>query len=167
MLGRIDSGIPVSYLYRNGSVVCRNILGRFRHSALRTFQPFEGVVDTIKGLKEAGLKIGIISDAQPAYVINEIERAGLFEYLDCLIISADFHYRKPDRRLFLDALDRLQVQPHESVFVGDDMYRDIYGAMEVGMKTVYKWSPWGVSFYGDCIPDAIIGGYGQLESSAR
>ena len=164
VLGRIDSGIPVSYLYRNGSVVFSNILERFRHSALRTFQPFEGVVDTIKGLKEAGLKIGIISDAQPAYAINEIERAGLFEYLDCLILSADFHYRKPDRRLFLDALDRLQVQPHELVFVGDDMYRDIYGAMEVGMKTVYKWSPWGVSFYGDCIPDAIIGGYGQLES---
>jgi len=71
-------------------------------------------------------------------------------------------YRKPDRRLFLEALARLQVQPNESVFVGDDMYRDIYGAMELGLKTVYKWSPYGVAFYGSCIPDAIIKEYNQL-----
>jgi FMN phosphatase YigB (HAD superfamily) len=42
---------------------------------------------------------------------------------------------KMDARLFQTALDRLQVLPGQAVFIGNDSYRDIFGARQLGIKT--------------------------------
>ena len=31
----------------------------------------------------------------------------------------------------------MKMEPSEVLFVGNDMYRDVYGAQRVGMKTVF------------------------------
>jgi putative hydrolase of the HAD superfamily len=42
---------------------------------------------------------------------------------------------KMDARLFQTALDRLQVLPGQAVLIGNDSYRDIFGARQLGIKT--------------------------------
>jgi HAD superfamily hydrolase (TIGR01509 family) len=44
--------------------------------------------------------------------------------------------RKPDPRIYRLLLERLSVQPQEAVFV-DDFIKNIEGAKEVGMHTVW------------------------------
>jgi putative hydrolase of the HAD superfamily len=51
--------------------------------------------------------------------------------------SIELGYRKPDRRLYDRALSRMNLSPWEVLFVGDSLYRDIYGAKRMGMKTVW------------------------------
>jgi FMN phosphatase YigB (HAD superfamily) len=57
-------------------------------------------------------------------------------YFDPIIVSGDHGYRKPDRRLFQLALEGMRVSAENTLYVGNDMYRDIYGAREAGLKTV-------------------------------
>jgi putative hydrolase of the HAD superfamily len=100
--------------------------------------------------------LALVTDAQTAYARAELHRVGLLDYFDPIVISGDHGYRKPDRRLFQVALDRLGVAPENAVYVGNDMYRDIFGAREVGMWTVMFDSDQGRKTYLDCVPDFTI-----------
>jgi putative hydrolase of the HAD superfamily len=87
-------------------------------------------------------RLAVVSDAQSAYGLPELRAAGLADYFASTIISGDYGYRKPDRRLFQAALTELQVCPDEAIFVGNDRFRDVFGARQVGMKTVL-FCPYG------------------------
>jgi putative hydrolase of the HAD superfamily len=80
--------------------------------------------------------LAVVSDAQTAYAGPELRAAGLHLFFDPIIVSGDFGYRKPDPRLFQHALDKLKVQPQQAIFVGNDRYRDVFGAQQLGMRTV-------------------------------
>ena len=108
------------------------------HRAASRFrlQPYAGVEDTIRQL-HLKYKLAIISDAQTPYALPELHAAGLSGYFDPIIISGDIGYRKPDLRLFSAALAAMKMDPSEVLYVGNDMYRDIYGAQRLKMKTVF------------------------------
>ncbi len=80
--------------------------------------------------------LAIVSDAQSAYGVPELRAAGLAGYFAPIIISGDYGYRKPDARLFQAALTELQVRPENAIFIGNDRFRDIQGARQVGMRTI-------------------------------
>ena len=80
--------------------------------------------------------LAVVSDAQSAYGLPELRAVGLADYFAPIIISGDYGYRKPDPRLFQTALRKLQVRPEEAIFVGNDRFRDVLGARQVGMKTI-------------------------------
>jgi putative hydrolase of the HAD superfamily len=81
-------------------------------------------------------RLAVVSDAQSAYGLPELRAVGLAGYFGPIIISGDYGYRKPDPRLFQVALAELQVCPQEAIFVGNDRFRDVLGARQVGMKTI-------------------------------
>jgi HAD superfamily hydrolase (TIGR01662 family) len=60
----------------------------------------------------------------------------LNHFFDTIIISGEFGYRKPNPRIFEEALKKLDIKPSKSVFIGDSLKADIYGAKSVGMKTI-------------------------------
>jgi putative hydrolase of the HAD superfamily len=80
--------------------------------------------------------LGVVSDAQSAYAVPELRRAGLADYFAPIVISGDYGFRKPDPRLFQAALNKLGIGPEEAIFIGNDRFRDIHGARQVGMKTI-------------------------------
>jgi putative hydrolase of the HAD superfamily len=106
--------------------------------------------------------LAIVSDAQSAYGVPELKAVGLFEYFDPIIISGDFGYRKPDPRLYQTALDRLGVYPDEAIFIGNDRYRDVFGAQQVGMKTIQFASGPCPERPRDAEPDYIIYQFAEL-----
>jgi putative hydrolase of the HAD superfamily len=98
-------------------------------------------------------RMAVISDAQPGYALPEIKAVGLDGYFDPILISADYGFRKPDARLFAKSLDILKLTPAEVIYVGNDMYRDIYGASRLGIKTLFVDSNQGAKSYENVIPD--------------
>ncbi len=82
-------------------------------------------------------RIALVSDAQPCYALPEIKAVGLEGYFDPIIISAHYGFRKPDTRLIRKALDSLKLGPAEVICVGNDMFRDICGASQLGIKTIF------------------------------
>jgi putative hydrolase of the HAD superfamily len=106
--------------------------------------------------------LAIVTDAQSAYARGELHKAGLLGYFDPVIVSGDHGYRKPDRRLFQLALDGMAVAAENALYVGNDMYRDIYGAREAGLTTVMFDSDQGEKTYRDCQPDYTITDFRDL-----
>ena len=119
------------------------------------------VQETLDQLKPR-YRLAVVSDAQTAYAIPELRAVGLGEYFDPVIISGDYGYRKPDARLFQKALDALQLLPGQAIFVGNDRYRDIFGAKQLGMKTVLFYNNQGPGRPEGAEPDYIIYQFSEL-----
>ncbi len=111
-------------------------------SFCRKLQLYPGVTTVLDELKKE-YPLGIVSDAQSAYGIPELRNIGIAHYFSPVIISGDYGYRKPDTRLFHTALELMKAKPENTVYVGNDMFHDVYGAKEAGMKVVFFHSNQG------------------------
>ena len=100
--------------------------------------------DVLTELRDAGLKVGLVSNTFIAPEIHDrhLEMLNLLDLIPMRVYSSEVGHRKPDSRIFQIALDRLGVSATETVFVGDLVKTDIVGASRMGMKTVLK-QPWG------------------------
>jgi putative hydrolase of the HAD superfamily len=133
----------------------------YRAISRKRLRLFPDVKEILARLR-ASYRLALVSDAQPFYAHPEIRAVGLEGYFDPIVISADYGFRKPDRRLFQAALDSLGLGPNEAVFVGNDMYRDIYGAGQIGMRTVFFSSNQGLQSYPDASPTRVITRFEQV-----
>jgi putative hydrolase of the HAD superfamily len=106
--------------------------------------------------------LALVTDAQSAWARGELHKVGLLDYFDPIVVSGDYGFRKPDRRLFDIALAGMGVAAEHTLYVGNDMHRDIYGAREAGMKTVMFDSDQGTKHHQDCVPDFTITDYRDL-----
>ncbi len=138
------------------------------HRAASRFrlQAYPGVEETIQQLHQK-YHLAVVSDGQTAYAISELHTVGLSGYFDPIIVSGNFGYRKPDIRLFSAVLNDMNMEPAEVVFVGNDMYRDVYGAQKLGIKTVFFMSNQGVQEKEGVKPDYIIYNFPELLNAIR
>jgi putative hydrolase of the HAD superfamily len=92
----------------------------------------------LDSLHARGLKTGLVSNAfDPGWLLHrDLEQMGLGERLDVAVFSSEVGRRKPDETIFRAALQALEVEPGDALFVGDRRYEDVRGAKELGMKTV-------------------------------
>ena len=127
---------------------------------------YSGVEQTIRQL-HLKYHLAIISDGQTAYALPELNAVGLAGYFNPIIVSGDYGYRKPDERLFRAALIAMKMEPSEVLYVGNDMYRDVYGAQRLGMKTVFFKSNQGQQEKDAVKPDYIIYNFPELLNAIR
>ena len=99
-----------------------------------------GTSEVLGHLRRQGIKLAIISNTlAPACCLDRhLKDEGLLEYFPVRIYSSTTRYRKPHREIFRMALEELQVQPEEAVFVGDLLKIDIRGAQRAGMTAIWK-----------------------------
>jgi putative hydrolase of the HAD superfamily len=104
--------------------------------------PVPGALETIAGLRERGLKTGLITvcSEEVAMLWEETPFHGLF---DAEVFSATCGLRKPDPRIYRLALELLGVEPEEAVFVGDGANDELAGAERVGLRAIGVDSPEG------------------------
>jgi putative hydrolase of the HAD superfamily len=108
-------------------------------------------------LRARGLRIGLLSNTLWPRSWHErfLERDGLLELIDARLYTSDLARTKPHPSAFRAALEALgDPAPERSVFVGDRLFDDIYGAGRVGLKTVHRPNPTVPSF--DATADATI-----------
>ncbi len=133
----------------------------FRSMSLFRLQLYPDVRTTLDRLYQ-GFKLAALSDAQSAWAMPEIRAVGIDHYFSPIVVSGDLGFRKPDKRIFELALKGMGLSPKSVLFVGNDMYRDIYGAREHGMKTVFFSSNQGRKSMDGVEPDYIIYRFSEL-----
>jgi putative hydrolase of the HAD superfamily len=124
-LGHIDPKILASGIvaYRRG-----------RESALALYPH---VQMTLLELSKRGIRLGVVSDAPQAQVWLRLCSLSLQHVFDAVVTFDDTRERKPSPAPFRKVLERLGVDAHEAVMVGDWAERDVVGARSLGMKTVF------------------------------
>lgn len=89
----------------------------------------ENGIETVKTLVARGYKVGVISDLIGTKEIDEwLDRDGLRPYFCTVQQSSVTMLRKPHPAIYFLALAEADLRPEESVFVGDNLQRDIIGA---------------------------------------
>lgn len=110
-------------------------------------------------------KLGALTDAQSAWAEPEMHALGLDKYFEHIVVSGDLGFRKPDKRIFQAALLGLGLAAQDVLFVGNDMYRDVFGAKQLGLKTVYFSSNQGRKTADGAEPDYIIYQFAELRQA--
>jgi FMN phosphatase YigB (HAD superfamily) len=111
-------------------------------------------------------KLGLISNFTYAPVVhNSLRKLGLTEFFNAVAVSEEVGWRKPHKRIFEVALERLQVDAKEAVYVGDSPVEDIKGASAAGIKTIFVPSQFNsisdLAMSGQK-PDIVVADLGEL-----
>jgi len=67
----------------------------------------------------------------------DIVMTGVSRWFEFSVSSADVGQQKPHAAVFETAMHRAGVEPSQTVHIGDDEHRDIFGAREAGIRTVW------------------------------
>jgi phosphoglycolate phosphatase-like HAD superfamily hydrolase len=87
--------------------------------ALDTVEPMTGALETLRAIKELGLRIGVATRAGSPYAKRCIETTGLDSYVDALLARDEVEHPKPDPRHLLQVIDALGTSPNKVVYIGD------------------------------------------------
>ncbi|PVX23403.1 MAG: hypothetical protein CW691_10685 [Candidatus Bathyarchaeum sp.] len=97
-------------------------------------QLYPDAESTLSGLKAKGLKIGLVSNGFKQDLDRVLGELDLKKWFDAIVCIDSCNCAKPDKRIFLYALDQLGIQANEAIFVGDSVLYDYEGAVKVGIK---------------------------------
>lgn len=86
-------------------------------------------------LRADGYVVGLVSNRDKP-VDDYLSSIGLRPFFDFTLVGGQVSSWKPDRVIFDEALKKAGVAAHEAVYVGDNYYADIVGAINAGMDAV-------------------------------
>ena len=122
----------------------------YRSEMTRQVEPDVEINGLLAGLNERQVPWGIVTNGSPSQH-GKCRAAGLDELAPFIIVSEEAGYRKPDPRIFRDALEATGLTaPEEVLFVGDNPVADIDGAKRFGMRAA--WLRRGLQYPADLQP---------------
>ena len=125
-------------------------------------QPFPGALDLLVRLRAAGRKTGLVTNGFAETHRDKVALLGFGDAFDTIVFADQAGYIKPDPRIFLHACEQIAVAPRDGVMIGDRYERDVRGAAEVGLATVWL-NPAGEPVPpGGPRPDAIVSSFAEV-----
>lgn len=109
-------------------------ISEFKHSCV----PFPHLHKMLDELREKNIKLGMITNGFGQFQMDNILALDIKAYFDEILVSEWEGLKKPDPEIFNRALVRLDLEPHECIFIGDHPEYDVYGAQKIGMKGIWK-----------------------------
>lgn len=99
--------------------------------------PFQGLEGMFQELKQLRLSIGMITNGFGSFQMANIKALGIESAFDVILISEWEGLKKPNPELFHRALNQLNCEPDEAVYIGDHFENDIQAAEAVGMTGIW------------------------------
>lgn len=132
----------------------QDYIEEFKHHCV----PFPHIHEMLEELKDNKIALGMITNGYGQFQMANMKALDIEKYFDVILVSEWEGIKKPNPQIFMNALKKLNVDPSESVFIGDHPENDVKAAQNVGMKGIWKkdnqWT---------CVEaDAIIEDYLEL-----
>lgn len=124
-----------------------------------------GALELLVALRARGLKLGLVTNGFAETHREKLTILELEEAFDEIFIADEVGMVKPDPRLFRLACERLGATPETTAMVGDRYDRDVRGAHEVGLYTVWLNVRNETVPEGAPAPDAIVSRIGEVEAA--
>ena len=125
----------------------------------KTIKLFKGVAETLSALREAGLKMGLLSDFPPE---TKLEYLGISGIWDAVLCSERCGALKPHPLSFTELAAAMAMPPEKILYVGNSRPYDVAGANRVGMKTAWIKSALLPRGHKKPMPDFTFSNYRQL-----
>ena len=121
----------------NADALGLNAAQLFRICSTEYIRLYPGALDALARLREKGLRLWLLSNAQRVFTAFELRHLGLGEQLDGIYISSDYRCRKPDVRFYRALIEERKLDPAKCLMIGNDRHTDIAGAKATGLATLY------------------------------
>ena len=119
---------------------------------------FPHIHKMLEELKNNKIALGMITNGYGQFQMDNIKALDIEKYFDVILVSEWEGIKKPNPQIFMNALEQLNVEPSESVFIGDHPENDVKAAQNVGMKGIWKKD----NQWANLEADAIIDDYSEL-----
>jgi putative hydrolase of the HAD superfamily len=97
------------------------------------FKLYDRVVPVLVGLQRK-YKLVLVSNCSLG-MLEVVGALGIDAFFEAIILSYQVGVRKPDKRIYFEALQKATLQAHECIFVADEI-SDLEGARMVGLRTL-------------------------------
>lgn len=128
-----EAGLPLACAQLEPAL--RSFGDHYRAFNGRSSRPFPGVVDALRRLRAASLKLACVTNKASAFAAPLLETSGLAPLLDAVVTADQVGRRKPHPEPFLYACSMLQAAPADTVVIGDSA-NDAEGARAAGCRVV-------------------------------
>jgi HAD superfamily hydrolase (TIGR01549 family) len=95
----------------------------------------DGARDALRGVRDAGLRAGLVTSGDRVRVRRELDDLGMAELFEVLVCAEDTVKRKPHPEPLLLALERLRLGAGHAVYIGDSP-EDVQMAQAAGVRAV-------------------------------
>ena len=95
----------------------------------------EDALRLLKDLQADGYRLAVVSNRETPYQA-EMEQLGLSSFFMFSLAAGELNSYKPDRAIFVHACECADVDPAESMYVGDNYFADVVGARHAGLQPV-------------------------------
>jgi putative hydrolase of the HAD superfamily len=109
----------------------------YRRAREAALVPYPHVTITLVQLVKRGLRLAVVSDAPGREAWLRLCYLNFHHLFDQVVTFDDTGERKPSPKPFQRALELLGVGAREAIMVGDWPERDMVGAAQLGMTTVF------------------------------
>ncbi len=136
----------------------------FRAVTMEKLRLFLGTEELLQGLRAAGKKVYLLSNAQTSFTYPEMKALGLTGYFDDIFFSSDLEVKKPSAKFYEALFEKHGLVKAESVMVGNDRFADVQGALDFGIEAIYLHTEQSTPFEGalpkgsvqvDCLLDIL------------
>ena len=103
-------------------------------------------LDVLQELRLRNYRTGLITDNPPVSQVQKIEACGLREFFEVIYLTREHGEEKPSAAAFRGIAEKMGIDPGELVMVGDNLYRDIKGALDAGYGAAF-WLVRGGGFF--------------------
>ena len=129
------------YLKQTTGEVSNKILAAgvvaYRRAREATLLVYPNVNKTLIELLKEQIRLAVVSDAPSREAWMRLYYLNLHHVFDPVLTFDDTGARKPSPKPFKLALDKMNFGPDEALMIGDWPDRDVVGAKQIGMKTIF------------------------------
>ena len=142
------------------------IADEFHVERIKTIQPFPGALDTLRHFRDRGIRLALITNGSREIQRLKIDKFKLDRFFDYVLVEDEFGAGKPDKEVFVHALNRLEKTPREAWMVGDNLECDVAGPQRVGIFSIWNdFEKTGLPEDAIARPDKIIHSLSELRAT--
>jgi len=105
--------------------------------------------------------MALLTNGAPDLQREKIAATGLDQFFKAIAVSGEQGIGKPKPEIFHRLLGELGVTPNEAIMVGNSLERDIAGARNAGIRSVWIRVP-GSEEHADVVPDHTISSLDEI-----
>ena len=124
---------------------------------------FPGARETLAYMKSHGVRLALMTNGQSHKQRAKIERFGLEPFFDAILIEGEQGFGKPDERVYVRALERLDLSGAEVWSIGDNLEWDVAGPQRLGAFGIWNdHRREGLPPDSTVVPDRIVHSIAEL-----
>ncbi|MCW8931760.1 MAG: phosphoglycolate phosphatase [Gammaproteobacteria bacterium] len=159
LIGKLD-GEPDEALFNKAYPIFMDL---YAENTSKRSCLYPGVKEGVEYLKQAGYKLGCVTNKAEAFTHPLLKDLGLFDYFESIVSGDSLEKKKPDPMPLVYSAEKLGVLPEDSLMLGDSI-SDVKAARAAGFQIIcmsYGYNH-GVDIR-ESNPDVVIDSMAELK----